>query len=83
MESLLLTFSSVSYTMKAETLLTEKGYPIKIIPTPRQISDSCGLSIQMNYQDVDKVKEMKEELSVANLWKFIKNEGQVLVEQVG
>lgn len=41
----LITFESTHHAMACETLLAQKGLQIKIIPTPRAITLSCGLSI--------------------------------------
>ena len=40
MEKILLTFTSVNFTMMTESKLVSMGYDIKTIPTPREISES-------------------------------------------
>lgn len=41
----LLTFDSTHHAMRAESLLEAAGLAIMIIPTPRQLTASCGLAI--------------------------------------
>ena len=41
-----LTFDSTHYAIKTEKKLKEKNLEVSIIPTPREISASCGLSIK-------------------------------------
>lgn len=84
MEVLLLTFVSVNHTMLTEAKLKEEGKIIKVIPTPRQISSSCGLSIMMDIELNTEMKTRKDkDLPIGNLWKYNKNENGVTVEQVG
>ena len=41
----LLAFSSTHHAIAAEKTLTNEGFSVAIIPTPRGISASCGLSL--------------------------------------
>jgi hypothetical protein len=43
--TVLFTFTSVHHALKAEKILQTKGVELDIIPTPRSISTSCGISI--------------------------------------
>lgn len=54
-------FESTHYAIAAEKLFKDKGYKFDIIPTPRQITHSCGLSIRFIKQDTKDIeKQMKE-----------------------
>lgn len=44
---IILLFQSVHYVLKAESLLRSAGISLEIIPTPRDISSDCGMSIRM------------------------------------
>ncbi|WP_100066096.1 DUF3343 domain-containing protein [Miniphocaeibacter massiliensis] len=81
MDVILLTFDSVNYTMMTESKLIEKGYTIKTIPTPREISRSCGLSIMLNKEFLEEMIELKKELPIGYIWKYKKEEGIVEVER--
>jgi hypothetical protein len=51
----LLTFDSTHQAMLSETLLESAGVTIMIIPTPRQITASCGLAIVHAAADQERV----------------------------
>ena len=63
------TFQSTHHTIQAEEVIKEKGLGYKIIPTPREITLSCGLSIIFDLNDLDAIKEMAEskEMNLANV----------------
>lgn len=82
MKSVLLTFDSVNYTMMTEKNLIERGYEIKTIPTPREISQSCGLSIMLNEKHLEDVIALKGELPIGYIWLYDKSESMVNVERV-
>ena len=42
---LMITFPSVHYAIRAEKALRDRGIESRTIPTPRDISASCGLSL--------------------------------------
>jgi len=51
-----MTFSSVHYVMKAERVLKEQGFKVCLIPTPREISSDCGISLEILEERVDIIK---------------------------
>lgn len=66
----MLTFESVNHTMMTESKLKSDGFEIKTIPTPREISNSCGLTIRMSMDDLDKIKSYKDSLPIGNIWEY-------------
>ena len=56
----LIIFESVHYTIKADKLLKTFGCDYQIITTPREISIDCGMSIEIDEKDIEKVKEYFE-----------------------
>jgi hypothetical protein len=44
--------------MHAEKLLKKAGYPIKLIPTPREFSSDCGVSLRFDWADYEQVKSI-------------------------
>lgn len=70
MKYLMLTFESVNHTMMTESKLKSEGFEIKTIPTPREISNSCGLTIRMDMDDLEKVREYKKTLPIAYMWVY-------------
>lgn len=75
-ENLVLTFESVNFTMQGEKHFEENNLELKIIPTPREISSSCGLSILTSIELIDEIRKLEKEtgMRIANYWRFIKNE---------
>lgn len=48
-------FPSYTEGMKLESVLKKNNIKYTIVPTPRQLSVSCGISIMYNEQDGDKI----------------------------
>ncbi|HOK50206.1 MAG TPA: DUF3343 domain-containing protein [Sedimentibacter sp.] len=55
-----ITFKSVSFAMKAESILKKNGLVFKMIPVPRSISTDCGISIRFNMEDKGKIESLLE-----------------------
>ena len=49
-------FKSTSQALKAERVLKETSAEFLVIPTPRQISASCGLAVKVAPEDLDFVR---------------------------
>ncbi len=56
----IITFEGTQHAIKAESDLMNKDIKTKTIPTPRDITLSCGLAIRIDIDDIDKVKELYE-----------------------
>lgn len=63
MEKVIL-FESTRHAIRAEKMLKEAGFKIKVIPTPRKYSSNCGVSIAFSESDSDKVTELLKEKAV-------------------
>ncbi len=50
-----MTFKSVSFAMKAESILKKGKLEYKTIPVPRSISSDCGISIKYNKKDNEEI----------------------------
>jgi hypothetical protein len=46
-----LTFQSTHHVMKAEKILLQAGIKHEIIPTPKNISSECGMSVRISDGD--------------------------------
>ncbi|NLO20798.1 MAG: DUF3343 domain-containing protein [Syntrophomonadaceae bacterium] len=57
----IITFASTSYALKAEKVMKGLGKIFMIIPTPREISTSCGLAIKL---EPEGLKEFLQILAV-------------------
>lgn len=50
-----ITFKSTHYAIQADTVLKKENIQFRTIPTPREISYSCGLAIKFNLDDFDRI----------------------------
>lgn len=55
-EFAVITFHATSAALKAEKNLKMSGFKFVIIPTPREISSSCGLAVKIRPEDLEEVK---------------------------
>ncbi|MCH4887351.1 DUF3343 domain-containing protein [Acidaminobacter sp. JC074] len=58
MSYLVITFESTHKAIKAEKQLA--SLDVEIIPTPRQLSANCGISIKARVEDLEQIKEKME-----------------------
>ncbi len=65
-----LSFDSTSHAIQTEKRI--KGvFDIAVIPTPREITSNCGLSIKVDSQELDRLEVFVEALQVpTNLYRF-------------
>ncbi|WP_097028240.1 DUF3343 domain-containing protein [Clostridium peptidivorans] len=54
----ILVFKNTLDSIKAEKFLKDNSIEITIMPTPTGITQSCGISIKINPDDIDKIKEL-------------------------
>ncbi|MCX6003303.1 MAG: DUF3343 domain-containing protein [Chloroflexi bacterium] len=51
-------FYTTSSAMQAQKTLLTAGYGVTLIPTPRQFSSDCGITIRFNWHEQESVKEV-------------------------
>jgi hypothetical protein len=49
----IITFQSIHHVLKAEKVLLAMGVKFDIIPTPKDISSECGMSIRFDSENYD------------------------------
>ena len=66
----ILTFQNTLGAINGESILKEKKIKIEIMPTPTAITKSCGISIKINCESIDKIQELlnNKEISVKNIY---------------
>ena len=79
-----LTFESSHHAISGEKLFKEAGLKFKTIPTPREITSSCGLSIKFDLKDLELVKESieKTNLAIKGIYKLNKVDHKYSVEKI-
>lgn len=70
-------FDSTHHAIRADKLFKEHDLNVRMMPTPREITASCGLSIRFEETDLDKVEEIisKEELAVKGKYEMNRKDG--------
>ncbi|MDD3740674.1 MAG: DUF3343 domain-containing protein [Bacteroidales bacterium] len=53
MHNKVITFQSTHHVLKAEKILIKAGLKFDIIPTPKNISSDCGMSIRFDSQVIN------------------------------
>lgn len=83
-EQALITFKSTHFALMGEKVLKDKGLEFKTIPTPREVSHSCGLSLLFNLEDIKEVEMIiKEDLiSIDDLYKYTKDKDKKKFERI-
>jgi len=78
------TFKSTHHTIQSEEKFKDRGISFKTIPTPREITVSCGLALIFILDDMDKVKEMveKDEIPVDAIYKYTKDGKSNIAEKI-
>ncbi|OPJ58682.1 DUF3343 domain-containing protein [Clostridium oryzae] len=72
----LITFENSSGAMKTERYLKAQNFRLAVMPTPTYITKSCGISIRVEEEQGEKVKQLLErgETIYKNLYKKEENE---------
>lgn len=51
-----ITFKSTNYAIKGESVFKNENIEFRTIPTPREVTHSCGLAIKFDLKDIDLAK---------------------------
>jgi len=57
-------FHTTAMAMKAEKALTREGYRVTLVPTPRQFSSDCGISIRFAWSLAEIIKPLLQTAGV-------------------
>lgn len=52
-----ITFPTMFYAIRAESILKGQAFSFKMVPVPRSISSSCGTALRCGCSDVYQIKE--------------------------
>ena len=78
------TFNSTHHAISGEKIFKDNNIVFKTIPTPREITLSCGLSILFSLEDLIRVKELcnSNVLSVKGVYRYIIQDREKRVEEI-
>lgn len=51
-------FHTNSAALRAEKVLQRAGLVVKLIPTPREFSSDCGIALQFEWKEVERVQAL-------------------------
>ena len=57
-------FHSTAHALRAEKVMKQSGFEIKMIPTPRQLSSDCGLALRFDRSQGERVAAVLAEHQV-------------------
>lgn len=63
-EMYIVSFNSTHHAIRTDKMLSESGVTSTTLPTPREITASCGISIRFLYNDIEKVSQILKENNV-------------------
>ncbi len=77
----LISFESVHFALECEDKLKSK-YKLRTIPTPREITLSCGISLLIDTTDIEKLKRDLDNIKYKGIYKYKKEGIKTILEKV-
>ncbi len=70
-----ITFKSTQYAIKADSVFSKESVNFRTIPTPREITRSCGLAIKFNLEDIEEIEDIinKNNIEVNGIYKIVRD----------
>lgn len=83
-EYALITFKSTHYSIAAEEIFEENDMDFKTIPTPREVSHSCGIALLFSIEDIKQITKIieKYKINIDGLYKFIKTSSKTTTQKI-
>lgn len=85
-EMYIVSFNSTHQAIRTDKLFEELNIKATTLPTPREITASCGISIRFLSEDLDKINKILQENSIEykGIFHIVKLEdGRKHVEKIG
>ncbi len=58
------TFFGSHHALRAESVLKKAGFPVRLVPGPREISPNCGVALRFSYARREQAASLLGESSV-------------------
>lgn len=80
----LITFESTQFALQAESVFKEEKLDFKTIPTPREVSHSCGLSLLIAFDEVEVAKKLilEKRINIDSLYKYSKERHKAKAKKI-
>jgi hypothetical protein len=84
MRELIISFESTNFAMQTEAYLKNIEIKMQIMPTPREITLSCGLSIKTSVDNLTKIRELvdKEIIKIKGIYMLIYDDIEKKIEKI-
>lgn len=72
------TFDNTHHALRFEKTLKENQIKLTVMPVPREVSASCGLSVKFSIDDFSSIKELTgaNEILVKKFYEILMEEGR-------
>lgn len=72
------TFDNTHHALRFEKTLKENDIKLTIMPVPREVSASCGLSVKFNLEEFNRVRTLaeKNDILIKKYYEIILEEGK-------
>lgn len=57
-------FPSIHFALRAEKLIKEKGFAVKLIPVPRHLSSDCGVCLRISSEKREEIRAILAQAGV-------------------
>ncbi|WP_455543720.1 DUF3343 domain-containing protein [Intestinibacter sp.] len=83
-EMYIISFNSTHQAIKCDKIFGKNEMDYAVLPTPREITQSCGISIKFSIENIDNVKEIIDEnqIEYKGMYKIFKQDGKKQVEEI-
>lgn len=84
-EMYIISFNSTHQAIKCDKVFGQNNMKYAILPTPREITKSCGMSIKFLIEDINTIKDTLKEnqIEYKGIFKIVKKEdGAKQVEEI-
>lgn len=83
-EMYIISFNSTHQAIKCDKIFGKNEMNYAVLPTPREITQSCGISIKFEIENIDKVKDIikENEIEYKGMFKIYKQDGKKQVEEI-
>ena len=64
----IVSFNSTHHAIRSEKLFGENSLKVMALPTPREITASCGISIKFSFEDMEKIKTILVDVDIKGIY---------------
>ena len=83
-EMYIISFNSTHQAIKCDKIFGKNEIDYTVLPTPREITQSCGISIKFSIENIDNIKEIvnQNQIEYKGMYKISKQDGNKQVEEI-